>query len=517
MFGSVRTRTAAASVLVVGAGVVAAGLAVAALLHRSLIDDTDRAGLHRAQDVVALINAGALPAQLPVPSDTDHDELLVQVVGPSGRVVSASDRMADQPVMLPGPPPPPGRRRAVTVDRLDGDAFHRPGSFRVVAITTGTADGNYTIYAATELRTVARSEAALRRLLVLGGPPFLVLVAIVAWLIADRALRRVEGIRAEVDGISAEALDRRVPEPPGDDEITRLTRTMNQMLDRLQSAGERQRRFVTDASHELKSPLAAVQADLEVALAHPEQADWPATAARLLAEDQRMEQLVADLLFLAQCDDGDFSSLTAPPEIVALDEVVRAEAARLAGRWTVAVQVDVDLPPGGGAVAGRPEHLARAVRNLLENAARHAGRTVTVALRPAAGRSGDALEPAGGDAVELVVADDGPGIDPDDRSRVFDRFTRLDAARGRDEGGTGLGLPIAREVVEAHGGHITIADGPGGRLVVRLPRARPGVGRQPEHEPGAGRERLDADTATVGQGDVPHDGEAQPRAGFTGP
>jgi signal transduction histidine kinase len=508
MFGSVRTRTAAASVLVVGAGVVAAGLAVAALLHNSLIDDTDRAGLHRAQDVVALIDAGALPARLPIPSDTAHDELLVQVVGPSGRIVSASDHMAEAPVMLPGPPPAPGRRRNVTVEHLPGE-MDRPGSFRVVGLTTVTPDGPYTVYAATELRTVARSEAALRRLLVRGGPPFLVLVAVVSWVIADRALRRVEGIRAKVDGITADALDRRVPEPPGDDEITRLTRTMNEMLDRLQAAGERQRRFVADASHELKSPLAAVQADLEVALAHPATADWPATAARLLAEDERMERLVADLLFLAQCDEGDFSSLTAPPEIVALDDVVRDEAARLGGRWNVAVDVVLDLLPGGGAVAGQPEHLARAVRNLLENAARHARQAVKVTLRsqPAPGPSTGELE--------LVVADDGPGIDPADRGRVFDRFTRLDAARGRDEGGTGLGLPIAREIIEAHGGRISIGGGPGGRLIVRLPLAR--VGGQLKDEPRAGRRGLDTDAAAVGQGDVPHDGQREPRAGFPGP
>jgi signal transduction histidine kinase len=500
MRGSVRARTAAASVLVVGAGVVAASVAVSALLHNTLLDDTDRAAVHGAQDVAALIQAGALPERLPIPSDKEHEELLVQVVGPAGRIVSASDRMAGAPLMLAGPPPPPGQTRTATVD---GIPIARSESFRVVALTTVTPAGPYTVYAASELRLVARSDAALRRWLVLGGPPFLALVAVVSWFIADRALRRVEGIRAEVDEIIPEALQRRVPEPPGDDEITRLTRTMNEMLGRLQLAGERQRRFVADASHELKSPLAAVQADLEVALAHPATADWPATAARLLAEGERMEQLVADLLFLAQCDEGDFSSLTAPAERVAFDQVVGDEVARLGGRWTVPVEVDDALPPGEPPiVAGRPEHLARAVRNLLENAARHARQRVSVALRADDGE------------VELVVADDGPGIDPADRGRVFDRFTRLDDGRGRDEGGTGLGLPIAREIVEAHGGRISIGDGPGGRLVVRLPVVR--IGGQPEDEAGAGGGGLDRDVAAVGQGDVAHDGQREPRAGLPG-
>jgi signal transduction histidine kinase len=280
---------------------------------------------------------------------------------------------------------------------------------------------------------------------------------------------------------------------------------MNEMLDRLQLAGERQRRFVADASHELKSPLAAVQAELEVALAHPGQADWTATATRLLAEDHRMERLVADLLFLSQCDDGDFSSLMAPPEIVDLEAVVRDEAGRLALRVTVPVDVDIALPPGRAAIAGQPEHLARVVRNLLENAVRHARAAVSVSLRVAGGE------------LEMVVADDGPGIGPADRSRVFDRFTRLDDARSRDEGGSGLGLPIAREIVEAHGGRISIGDGPGGRLVVRLPGglARPsersaGGGRQVENEPAAGAGRFDGDATPVRQGDVAHDGQREP-------
>jgi signal transduction histidine kinase len=493
MQGSVRARTAAASVLVVGAGVLAAGVAVATLLHNTLLDDTDRAAVHGARDVAAIIQAGSLPERLPIPSLPDHDQVLVQVTGPGGGIVSASDRMVGAPLMLAGLPPPPGQRRSETVRGLAIDPLAR---FRVVALTTPGPAGFYTVYAATELGLVARSDAALRRLLLLGGPPFLALVALVSWLIADRALRRVEGIRAKVDEIIPEALDGRVPEPPGDDEITRLTRTMNEMLERLQAAGERQRRFVADASHELKSPLAAVQADLEVALAHPDQADWPATAARLLAEDERMEQLVADLLFLAQCDEGDFSSLTAPAEPVSLDQVVGEEVARLGGRWSVPVDVDLAVSPGRApTVAGRPEHLGRAVRNLLENAARHARQAVSVTLRTGAGE------------VELVVADDGPGIDPAHRSRVFDRFTRLDDARGRDEGGTGLGLSIAREIVEAHGGGISIGEGPGGRLVVRLPLA--GAGGQPEDEPHSRGGALDHDVASVGQGDIAHDGQGE--------
>src|SRR5689334_10034151 len=158
MIGSVRARTAAASVLVVGAGVLAAGLAVTTLLHRSLLADTDRSALHRAQDVAALVEAGALPARLPDPDDPDHDELLVQVTDPAGRVVAASTRMAGLPLMLPGRPPPSGQRRTTTLVGLAPDP---PDPFRVVAFTTTGPVPGYTVYAASELSLVARSDAAL--------------------------------------------------------------------------------------------------------------------------------------------------------------------------------------------------------------------------------------------------------------------------------------------------------------------------------------------------------------------
>src|SRR5206468_2865510 len=195
--------------------------------------------------VAALIEAGTLPDRLPIPADPDNDELLVQVTDPAGRIVSASARMVDVPLMVPGRPPPPGGRRTTTVRGLPADP---PDPFRVVTLTTSGPVPGYTVYAASELELVADTDTALRRLLLRGGPPSLALVALVAWVIADRALRRVEAIRARVEGITAESLAKRVPEPPGDDEITRLARTMNEMLDRLQAADERQRRFVADAS-----------------------------------------------------------------------------------------------------------------------------------------------------------------------------------------------------------------------------------------------------------------------------
>src|SRR5581483_5164269 len=199
------------------------------------------------------------------------------------------------------------------------------------------------------------------------------------------------------------------------------------------------------------------------------------------------------------CDDGDAALLTAPAERVAVDAVLIDEVARLRSRSTVPVAVDIAVSEREAGVAGREEHLARVVRNLLENAARHARTRVTVTLTSAPAAGGENGSAAGGGELELVVADDGPGIDPADRARVFDRFTRLDDARSRDEGGSGLGLPIAREIVEAHGG----------RLIVRLPQA-PALsgagGGQLEDEPGAGRGGFEGDASAVGDGDVAHDG-----------
>ncbi|MGH9036001.1 MAG: sensor histidine kinase [Acidimicrobiia bacterium] len=271
-----------------------------------------------------------------------------------------------------------------------------------------------------------------------------------------RSLRPVEAIRAEVADISARALHRRVSEPPTNDEVARLAATMNAMLDRLESATERQRRFVGDASHELQSPLAALRADLEVALAagdgDGESGEWAQTARRLLGDVERQEALVHDLLFLARSDEY---VPTRNPTLVDLGDVVLTEVERL--RLRAAVAVDTSKV-SGAPVRGHWEDLARVVRNLLENAVRYAGTQVTVGLGVAEGWA------------VLTVADDGPGIPREERERIFERFARLDSGRSRQLGGTGLGLAIAREVVVDHHGTITVDDWPGGaRLVVRLP------------------------------------------------
>ncbi|WP_412778603.1 sensor histidine kinase [Nocardioides sp. Root79] len=267
-----------------------------------------------------------------------------------------------------------------------------------------------------------------------------------------RALRPVERIRAEVERISGSSLDRRVPEPAATDEVGRLARTMNAMLARLQDSRHRQEQFVADASHELRSPLASLRQAAEVAQAHPAAMPPGELTGTVLEETVRMQALVDQLLVLTRAGEG---RARAPRMEVDLDDLALAEVRRIA-RPGLAVD-------GSGIAAGRvlgdPVALGQVVRNLVDNAARHARDRVAVSLSAAAGQ------------VVLAVDDDGPGVPPGERQRVFERFVRLDEARARDAGGSGLGLAIVREVVTGHGGTVEVTDSVlgGARFVVRLP------------------------------------------------
>jgi signal transduction histidine kinase len=258
-------------------------------------------------------------------------------------------------------------------------------------------------------------------------------------------------MRAEVDAISSTRLDRRVPRPATRDEIGRLADTMNRMLDRLERAHGRQRRFIADASHELRSPIAAVRQQAEVALAHPDRASTGDLAAAVHAESLRMQSLVDDLLLLARADEQALSLRRRP---VDLDDLVFTEARRLRD---AGMPVDV-RGVSAARVDGDPTTLSRVLHNLGDNAARHARQRIAFVLSEEDGHA------------ELHVDDDGPGVPETDRRRVFERFVRLDESRVHT-GGSGLGLSIVAELVAAHGGTVAIAGGPlgGARVTVRLP------------------------------------------------
>lgn len=444
-----RARITAAAVVVVGLALAAAAVSLVNLVHRSLVSSLDEAAEVLVDDIAARLLAGSLPRVIPI-YEGSNDDLIIQVVDTRRRVVAASENYLVRPPIVTQVPE---KRRLRMTARLPVDPEEE---FRVSARQALSSEGApVVVYVANEFAPVRRTERAVSRAVRIGAPALLLLVGLFVWLLVGRALRPVESIRRQVAAISESDLDRRVPEPAVDDEVGRLARTMNAMLERLQRSAERQRRFVSDASHELRSPLASARATLEVAMAHPETTTLEATALDALADTERMERLITDLLFLARGDEG---RPIANPGPVDIDDIVWTEVARVRSRGRVAVDAS---RLSTGRIWGLAGHLERAVRNLLENAECHASSTVRVSL------SDD------GPALLLEVIDDGPGVPPDDRERIFDRFVRLDEARARDRGGVGLGLAITREIVAVHGGDVEVDDAPGGgaRFVVRLPSA----------------------------------------------
>lgn len=321
-------------------------------------------------------------------------------------------------------------------------------TYRVWAESVETADGPVTAYVGNSLESVAETTRTLRHTLYAGVPLMVLVLGVGTWLVLGRALRRIDRIRDEVDAITEERLDRRVPAGEADDEVGRLAATMNRMLARLEAARQRQLEFVADVSHDLQSPLASQRAQLEVARAHPETTDLAELTHGLLAGLDEMERLVRDLLVLAAAD-----AHAAPPPSTALDldDVVLEEAARARGATTLVIDTSgVSAAP----VSADRSDLTRIVRNLLDNALAHARTTVTVVAWTAA------------DGTVLEVSDDGPGVPPQEREPIFDRFHRGDASRSRHLRGSGLGLPIARTLAERYGGTLTLIDGSRFRLTL---------------------------------------------------
>lgn len=436
--GTLRWRTTLGAMAVVGVTVAAASLALVTLLSASLTGEVEAAARLRAEEVAAMLEVSGVVPLLGVP---DADEQLIQVVDGGGVVVASSVNVAGRG---PVADVPAGGSTVVRVDLDDGDRFV------VVAVA---ADGGLRVLVGRGLEEVQESTAAVIGLLAVGAPLLLAVMALTVWWVVGRALAPVEAIRRQVDAISSTEMHRRVPEPGRGDEISRLARTMNRMLDRLEFSQLQQRRFVSDASHELRSPVAAIRQHAEVAAAHPGGGTVEGLAAAVLAEDLRIQRLLEDLLILARSDEG---TRSAPHRPVDLDDLVIEQARRV--RYTSQVLVDT-AAVSAGQVDGDQRLLGRMVGNLADNAARHARSRIAFALRQADG------------LVTLIVEDDGAGIAPADRERIFERFVRLDEARARSHGGAGLGLAIVAEVVAGHRGTVTVteASAGGARFEVRLP------------------------------------------------
>ncbi len=431
-FRSVRARTTLGAGLVVLAALVVGAVGFVVVLRLVLLDGVRAAaetGLEQVSSRVESEGTGAV---------RDAEDVLVQVVGEDGAVLAHGEDT--EPAPLPTADESTwsddGDRWLVVADDVD-----LPGS--------GSATLVYGV-------PLEQTDAAIRTatvLLAVGVPVLVLLLVAVTWSVTGRSLRPVERMRREVEAIRAARPEARVDVPDTGDEIARLASTMNVMLDRLDRSAESQRRFVADASHELRSPIASIRQHAEVAVAHPDRSDVHDLSAVVRSEAVRLQDLVAALLELSRLDEGG-TGTRRPVDLddLAFDAVARARTSARAG-----VRVD-----GSGISAARvlgdERVLTAVVSNLVDNAVRHASSRVAVTLGT-----------GGGEAV-LVVDDDGPGVPVPERERVFERFVRLDDARSRDVGGAGLGLAIVRDAVRAHGGDATVTDAPlgGARFVVRI-------------------------------------------------
>lgn len=435
MLRSLRARTTLSATMVVGLALAVGALVFYGALNASLESTALATAQSRAEALAAQLDGdGPGPPQRPGSLlDAAGDDEIAQVIDErTGAVVATTDDA--EGVRLPVSDDP------VTV-RIDGE--------RVLVVSEEERDQR--VIAGVSLESNDETLRTVGLLLLAAVPLLTIVVAVTTWLVVGRALRPVERIRTEVAAITGDRLDRRVPVPDSQDEIAALAGTMNGMLDRLDAASRAQRRFVSDASHELRSPLATIRQHAETASAHPESTSVSELSGIVGDEGLRLQGLVEALLLLARLDEG------APMrrEEVDLDDLALAEASRLR---MAGVEVDTSAV-GAARVLGDPRLLGQVLRNLVDNASRHARSRVAIGVAQH------------GPAAVVTVEDDGAGIPEPDRARVFDRFVRLDEARARDAGGSGLGLAIVRGIVDAAGGsiHVDAGTAGGARFTVVLP------------------------------------------------
>lgn len=433
---SVRMRTAVASTLALAPALTLVSVAGVLYQRDQLQEGVARVAEEQARSIDA---TGSSPESSIPPGG---ESTFFQVIEANGEVVTASSALRGEPALFKPAEVPETTRRTVT-----GIVEEESDRYLAVAVP---AAGNRVVVAVQSLESVDTTTSSTVGLLAVGDPLLVLLVAVLSYVLVGRALRPVESLRAEAAEITAADLAARLPVPPTRDEIERLSITLNDMLARLQVSADAQSRFVADASHELRSPVATIRTLHEVA-ASDQQVDWPTVSAEVLTETARLERLVADLLLLARS-----GSATSPEhELLDLSEVVRGEIARARH-----IPLESNLAHNV-LVVGHADSLARATRNLLDNAERHARSLLAVSLSVV------------DDRAEIRVRDDGHGVARADRARIFDRFVRLDEARARDHGGSGLGLAITRLLVEEQGGIISVAAAPegGAVFIITLPLA----------------------------------------------
>jgi signal transduction histidine kinase len=439
-FNSIRFRITALATVVVAVVLVTAGFSLVTVQRALLTDSLDEALTQRADDIVALVAASPLPEEL----SQGAREGFAQLVDEDGEVLVSTPNLRGFPAM--GITTDPAEMVTMqTVEGLEVD----DDRFRVLS---RNLEGIGTLHVGTTYDVVSESTTALISSLAVTIPIIMVALGALVWWLVGRTLRPVEDIRSEVAEIGSTGLHRRVPGSGSGDEIDRLAGTMNEMLSRLETSIARQQRFVADASHEMRNPLTRIRSTIEVALSTDD--DFHDEIARdVLEEVIGLQHMVEDMLFMARADAGHGKPVF---KRLDLDDVVLREARRIRAHE----RVEVDMSSVSAAqVDGDAGQLGRAIRNLLANAERHAAAKVRIALTETDGMA------------VLTVADDGPGIPIEHAEEIFERFTRLDESRNADSGGTGLGLPIAREVAQIHGGSVelVVGDGLGATFRMTLP------------------------------------------------
>jgi signal transduction histidine kinase len=433
------------SAIVVFVAFALAGAGFVAILYQSLLEGVDDASAGRVRHIAEALQSNSPDNLDSALLTTNQRVVAIQLIAPDGKVIVWSGSAPKTPLI-------PITEFDLNLRHMSDDAVPND-DMRVSGQRVITPSGEYTVLVGGGSEAVEATARTVALLLVAGAPIIIAVAAAATFWLVRRSLQSVDAIRSRVAEISTSDLAERVPVPNSRDEIAALAVTMNEMLSRIEAGHRAQQRFLGDASHELRSPLSTIISGLEAAEVHPELLDAELAINILLPEAQRMRMLIEDLFLLARADE---QRLVLRKEQVLLDDLAEIEVGR--ARRDAGCTIHAEISAAG--LIGDSVAVSRVIRNLVDNAVRHAKSRVEIEV---GSRNGTAI---------IAISDDGPGIAPAERTRVFERFVRLDSDRARSGGGTGLGLAIVAEVVAAHGGTVTIDDRPGGgtKMIVALPQ-----------------------------------------------
>jgi signal transduction histidine kinase len=432
----IRRRSVLSAVVVVTFSLLVGGAFLLLVLQSSLISAEWNNLAQRASDVARLLDEeGVRETQSTLAEDRRSSEQ-VQIIDSTNQVVAwSARRLRGEPISALRPAP--GKTAKEQLPRVP--ALGQDDEVLVSARGVEVKDQAYVVLVAEPLEVQTDTLRTVGLLLLAASPLLIALVGVAVWVLVGQSLKTVERIRRQVAEIDGQRLSGRVEVPPTGDEIAALAATMNEMLDKLEHSDTTHRAFFSDASHELRSPLSTLVTTAEVASLDETGKTWLDMQQTVLNESSRMQSLVEDLLTLAKVD---AHQLQLDIQEVDLEDVLVSEITRL--RTVSSLQINAELQPMR--VRGDERRLLQVFRNVLDNAARYAKSAIAVGMERRPGE------------VVVSVDNDGEIISPQDRSRVFERFARLDASRSSDGGGSGLGLAISREIMLAHGGTVVASE-----------------------------------------------------------